>query len=109
MSKPQAKGDGSFDAALAKSLMTRAIRIKTEVAGKTSEAGGEMAGVLKQLEDECGFNRAACRKVVELARMSDERRGDWLRTFENLVHVLGLEPVRDLVELAQAEAQAAAH
>lgn len=104
----QPKGDGSFDAALAKSLMVRAIRIKGEVAAKASEGGGELAAVLKQLEDECGFNKAACRKAIELARMSDERRGDWLRSFDNLVHVLGIEPSGDLVDIAQAD-QLAAH
>ena len=68
-------------------------------------SANQSAGVIcKKAEQEYGYNRQAFKMLATFRKMSDEKRNDYLRTLIGGLEALELMPPKDLVDLAERQA-----
>lgn len=80
-----------------KKLANNLTRQRETIASENQEAGN----IVKRAEKEHGANAGAFKLLVKLSKMSEEGRGDFLRTLVPGLHELGLTPRQDLVDLME--------
>lgn len=80
-----------------KKLADKLVKQREAIASENQEAGN----IVKTAEKEHGANSAAFKLLVKLSKMSEEGRGDFLRTLVPGLRELGLTPREDLVDLME--------
>ena len=78
------------------------------VAQRQTDSQTEVARLYKEAEGKFGINKAALKQVIALRKMSDEKRADFLRAFDDYREKLGLDQYDqgDILEGANDDAQA---
>ncbi len=66
-----------------------------------SDSGTAVARLYKSADKSHGIHGEAMKLCVKLSKMSEEKKDDFLRAFEQYVPLLGLEVKADLVDMAE--------
>lgn len=80
-----------------KKLADALVKQREVIAGENQEAGS----IVKKAENDYGANAAAFKLLVKLTKMSEEGRGDFLRTLVPGLSAFGLTPRADLVDMME--------
>lgn len=65
---------------------------------KNATSRGDLSAAWKAIEDDCHCNKAAAKTYYKLAGMSDEKRGDFLRTLYGMMKAANMGISADLVD-----------
>lgn len=80
-----------------KKLADKLVLQRETIAAENQEAGS----IVKTAEKDHGANAAAFKLLVKLTKMSDEGRGDFLRTLIPGLSAFELTPKADLVDMME--------
>lgn len=80
-----------------KRLADKLVAKREDIAAENQEAGS----IVKMAEKEYGANAAAFKLLTKLMKMSDEGRGDFLRTLIPGLSAFELTPKNDLVDMME--------
>lgn len=83
--------------------LQRLVRMQAEVKEANGERSGEYGEEVKAASDKYGVNKKALGMVCSLNRMTQEKRNDVLRSFDNFVVMMGWEGGPDLVDKMEDE------
>lgn len=83
--------------------LKRLVRMQAEVKEANGERSGEYGEEVKAAADKYGINKKALAMVCALNRMTQEKRNDVLRSFDNFIVMMGWESGPDLVDQMEDE------
>lgn len=72
---------------------------------KNATSRGDLSAAWKVIEDDCHVNKQAAKQYKTLAKMSDEKRDDYLRSLYGLMEAGGVGISADLVDRMETDGE----
>lgn len=107
-------GEETADRAISKKQIAALIRARNTSHKRVQSINGEIGERIKHAADNAGLNRQAFGLIAKLARMDEDKRDDFLRSFDlyrqyaEEENLFGEEHVGDMVDEAERTAAAEA-